>query len=333
MTVTAVTLRAIPGHNPPLASRTPQECQYRSGMSAAEYAARYGGMPEAKFGSNENAAGVSPSAVEAVRPTSEGIHRYPPMQDDGFREILRPDDFTYDVDAIRAAVDASTRLVFLCSPNNPTGTTCPPVNRPEFSGGDNPSGTLITPAGVVPVLDEVYHHRSDSPRSSFEILDDDVILIHSFQQGLWIGGGETRFRHCQGEHRARSCGVPIAVSHRCPDAGCRDSRMTGRRLCGTDCCRGSFGPLHVGRPAGVDGDGSVVEPGQLHPVSPKRCDGGDALYEALLSRGIIVRPLAGFYLPDCLRVSVGTSEENNRLLAALEGALEEIIRRNAPGGQ
>lgn len=126
MTVTAVTLRAIPGHNPPLASRTLQECQYRSGMSAAEYAARYGGMPEAKFGSNENAAGVSPSAVEAVRPTSEGIHRYPPMQDDGFREILRPDDFTYDVDAIRAAVDASTRLVFLCSPNNPTGTTCPP---------------------------------------------------------------------------------------------------------------------------------------------------------------------------------------------------------------
>lgn len=77
----------------------------------------------------------------------------------------------------------------------------------------------------------------------------------------------------------------------------------------------------------------MVEPGQLHPVSPKRCDGGDALYEALLSRGIIVRPLAGFYLPDCLRVSVGTSEENNRLLAALEGSLEEIIRRNAPGGQ
>ena len=50
---------------------------------------------------------------------------------------------------------------------------------------------------------------------------------------------------------------------------------------------------------------------------------GMGVYERLLRRGVIVRPVAGYGLPQCLRITIGTAEQNERMLAALAAALQE----------
>ncbi len=47
------------------------------------------------------------------------------------------------------------------------------------------------------------------------------------------------------------------------------------------------------------------------------------VYEALLRRAVIVRPVGNYGLPDCLRISIGTPEENTRLIAALSAVIED----------
>jgi histidinol-phosphate aminotransferase len=50
-----------------------------------------------------------------------------------------------------------------------------------------------------------------------------------------------------------------------------------------------------------------------------------SVFEALMRRGVIVRPMAGYGLPTCLRVSVGTEEENAMFLDALTASLDESV--------
>jgi histidinol-phosphate aminotransferase len=50
---------------------------------------------------------------------------------------------------------------------------------------------------------------------------------------------------------------------------------------------------------------------------------GHAVYERLLRRGVIVRPVGGYGLPQCLRITIGTAAQNERLIAALAAALQE----------
>ena len=53
----------------------------------------------------------------------------------------------------------------------------------------------------------------------------------------------------------------------------------------------------------------------------------NAIYEALLAKGIIVRPMDGYGMPHHLRISVGLESENSRLLATLEGILREGVQQ------
>jgi len=52
-------------------------------------------------------------------------------------------------------------------------------------------------------------------------------------------------------------------------------------------------------------------------------DNGHAVYERLLRHGVIVRPLGGYGLPRCLRITIGTAAQNERLIAALAAVMRE----------
>lgn len=59
-----------------------------------------------------------------------------------------------------------------------------------------------------------------------------------------------------------------------------------------------------------------------------KADAGMRLFKALLARGVITRPVANYDLPQWLRISVGTREENDRLISALVSALPEALRES-----
>ncbi|MFB6265277.1 MAG: histidinol-phosphate transaminase, partial [Bradymonadaceae bacterium] len=52
---------------------------------------------------------------------------------------------------------------------------------------------------------------------------------------------------------------------------------------------------------------------------------GEPVYEAMLERGVITRPMHGYGLPEHLRVTIGTEEQNTRFLSAFDAALDEVL--------
>jgi histidinol-phosphate aminotransferase len=67
--------------------------------------------------------------------------------------------------------------------------------------------------------------------------------------------------------------------------------------------------------------GLAVAPSQTNFLLADFGRDATALESALVARGVVLRPMAGYGLPDCLRITVGLRQENTRLLAALDEVL------------
>ncbi len=217
-----------------------------------------------------------------------------------------------DLDAMLAAITPKTRLVFLANPNNPTGT---------WVGGDALRAFLAAvPPEVLVVLDEAYFEYMDDPD-----YPDGLALMRSFKNlavtrtfskiyglaGLRVGYAVTGpvladlLNRVRQPFNVNSLGLVaaevalaeqnyVAESRRLNSAGLAQLEaglaQAGLSWIPTGC---NFLCVDMGRDAGP-------------------------LYEALLRRGVIVRPVAGYGMPQHLRISVGTEAENARCLQALQ---------------
>lgn len=236
---------------------------------------------------------------------------------------LDPDRFTYDVAAILAAVTARTRLIYICNPNNPSGTTLAAGPFAELVN-NVPDQTLI-------VSDECYRHfvTGDDFPDTLEYVraGRNVMVVHSFSKayglaGLRLGYGITRPDLAEYLWRAR---MPFHLS---------SLQIAGGQaaLLDTD---------HLARSVEltVEGRAYLYEqlceldlpawPSQANFVLFKPSHPAQEIYERLLRRGVIVRPVPQFYLPEHMRVTVGLPEENRRFIAALREVLAELAGADA----
>jgi histidinol-phosphate aminotransferase len=224
-------------------------------------------------------------------------------------------DWGADLPAMRAAVTDRTRVIFLANPNNPTGTWHRAAELRAFLES--------LPAHVVVVLDEAYCEyvsEPDYPNGlSWLAQFPNLLVSRTFSKiyglaGLRLGYGVASAPMADLLNRLRE---PFTVNNLALAAGeaaladeehvrrARELNAQGLALLAAACQRlglayipsvGNFIAVDVGRPAG--------------PV-----------YEALLRRGIIVRPLAPYGMPNHLRITIGTPAQMQRLLAALPQAL------------
>jgi histidinol-phosphate aminotransferase len=219
----------------------------------------------------------------------------------------------YDLDAMLAAVSPRTKLVYICYPNNPTGT----VNtRAELEAYFD-----RVPDHVVTVLDQAYFEYIDDPSYADaieEYFKDGcrVIVLRTFSKIYGLAGVRVGYGVAAAElvtelgktRRAFDLTTPgqeaALASLDAPDelARRRELNRQGRaeleRLlpeAGYDVVQGSLGNFVY---AEVD-------------------DGAQAVFDALLREGVIVRPLAGFGAPGAIRVTVGTPDEHAFLADAL----------------
>ena len=224
----------------------------------------------------------------------------------------------YDLDALLAAVTPRTKLVYVCHPNNPTGTT--------NSSDELDAFFARVPGHVLTVIDQAYFEyidRPDYPDAVERYLKAGrrVVVLRTFSKiyglaGLRVGyavGPRTCLAAMAKVRRPFDLTTPAQVAAVAslddPDevARRRDVNTSGlRRL--EEICR-----AHGFEPAPSVGNFVYVETG---------ADGND-LFERLLREGIIVRPLAGFGSPNAIRISVGTPEE----LDELEAALGRVLAR------
>jgi histidinol-phosphate aminotransferase len=225
-------------------------------------------------------------------------------------------DYGNDLDAMAKAVRADTKIVFFANPNNPTGTFTPWDEVLAF--------VARIPRHVLVVLDEAYGEylpdalKSPAPRwlASHPNLVVSRTLSKAFGlAGLRVGFGFAAPEVAEVMNRVRQ---PFNVNHLAMVAACaalEDHEFIARsrdvNARGLEQLRQGFERL------GLE---YIPSFGNFITVRV-----GDAarVYDAILKEGVIVRPIAGYGLPEHLRVTVGLPEHNARFLAALERALKK----------
>jgi histidinol-phosphate aminotransferase len=231
---------------------------------------------------------------------------------------LDSEQFTYDIEAILAAVTPQTRLLYICSPNNPTGNTITAVQLE----------TLVKhlPDHVLLIADEVYHHfatKPDRPDTlAYLSSAKNIIIIHSFSKAFGLAGLRLGYAIAPVEiarylSRARESFHLSKLTQEAGKTALQDKahleKTISLTISGRKWLHEQLGGLDL-----------AVWPSQANfilfkpPVSPTK------LSDRLLRQGIIVRPLAQFYLPTHLRVTVGLPEENEQFISTLARTLAEM---------
>jgi histidinol-phosphate aminotransferase len=219
----------------------------------------------------------------------------------------------YDLPALSRQINEHTKIVYLANPNNPTGTM---FTRQEFD-----EFYRKVPERVLIIMDEAYFEFAQSNPSypdSMHYRYDNVITLRTFSKvyglaGIRIGYG---FAHEDLIANLLKVKLPFEPSTLAQAAGIGALRDE-------DFLRRSLELNQKGRTqltSGLTRLGFEVVPSEANfvmvPCSSEKET--EMIFQGLLRRGVIVRPLTAFGLPQCIRISVGTEEENAILLEGME---------------
>ncbi len=223
--------------------------------------------------------------------------------------------YGHDLEAMAAAVDERSRILFIANPNNPTGTR---VTRSEVE-------TLLAsvPDDLIVVLDEAYFEyvaEEDHPDGiSLLAAHPNLVVTRTFSKihglaALRMGYAVSSPAIADLLNRLRQPFNANAMAQAAAVAALEDAdyMAESRRLNdeGMAVLTAAFDERQLPYIPSV-GNFVTLEVGD-----------GAAVYDALLREGVIVRPIAGYGLPRHVRVTVGTAEENARFLAALDRVLD-----------
>jgi histidinol-phosphate aminotransferase len=236
-------------------------------------------------------------------------------QETGARAIVVPaKDYGHDLDAMREAIAPDTRIVFVANPNNPTGTFVPAPQVEAF--------LAAVPPQVVVVLDEAYNEyleptlRFDSTRWVRRF--PNLIVSRTFSKAFGLAGLRVGYGIAQPaltdllnrirqpfnvNSMAQAAAVAVLDDREFLERSYRINRE------GLQYLQATFDELGL-RYVPSFGNFVLVRVGDAAGVNEK-----------LLRTGVIVRPVAGYGLPEWLRVSIGLPEENRIFVAALKKAL------------
>lgn len=228
----------------------------------------------------------------------------------GAKTVEVPDPgFTHDLEAMLAAITPRTRQLFIANPNNPTGTLVGQEAIDRFMDR--------VPEHVLVIFDEAYFEFLDNPPEVLRYVREDrnVVVMRTFSKiqglaNLRIGYGLAPARIAEVLQKTRQPFNANGIAQAGALAGLRDEvhmRRT-RELTheGRNYLEAEFTKL-----------GLTFVPSVANFVLVQVGD-GDAIFKALLKRGVIVRAMRSYKLPEWIRVSVGTMEQNRRFMEELE---------------
>jgi histidinol-phosphate aminotransferase len=223
-------------------------------------------------------------------------------------EVPSP-DYQQNLDGVLAAITPKTRLIFIPNPNNPTGTL---VSQRAI---DNFIARISE--NVIVVFDEAYFEFLDRPPDTLRFVRDgrNVVVLRTFSKihglaGLRIGYAVAPADLIEVLHKTRQPFNVNSIAQVGALAALDDDehqRETKRVIDeGRAYLHEQFAQMEI-----------PFVPGTANFVMVNVGD-GHRVFEELLRQHIIVRPLKGYNLPEWVRVSVGTMEENKKCVAALK---------------
>jgi len=223
--------------------------------------------------------------------------------------------YGHDLEALAAAVDAHTRVVFIANPNNPTGTWLAREPLRRFAAA--------LPRHAILVIDEAYTEYVQEPGfpNALEWLDEcpNLVVTRTFSKVYGLAGLRcgyavsspaiadllNRVRHPFNVNQLALCAALAAL-----DDHEFVTRSVQANAAGLRELRAGFTELGLSCMPSVANFLCVDTEREAQPV-----------YEALLRLGVIVRPVANYQLPRHLRVTIGRPEDNQRVLDAFARVL------------
>ena len=236
------------------------------------------------------------------------------------RECPLREDFSYDWSGMRALVDENTALVFVTTPDNPSGF-CPPLAELETFARSLPPGALL-------VLDEAYMDFAGrlEEHSLLPRLDEfpNLAVLRTFSKCFGLAGLRLGYGIMPAKLADYLCRVRLPFSvNILAEAAALAALEDG------DFIAASLETVRLGREQlskGLMEFGCRVWPSQsnflMFKLPESRPLDPEAVFTALLERGVIIRRLKSYGLPEFFRVGVGLAEENDVFLHDLRLIVE-----------
>jgi len=241
----------------------------------------------------------------------------------GATTVEVPDpDYTADLDAMLGAITPRTRAIFVANPNNPTGTMVGQAAIDRFMAR--------VPAHILVVFDEAYHEFLDEAPDVLRYVREgrSVVVMRTFSKimglaNLRIGYGITTPELAAVLERTRQPFNANGIAQAGALAGMLDGdhmRKT-RELTreGREYLQREFAAM-----------GLEYVPSVANFVLVRVGD-GKGTFEAMLRRGIILRAMGSYGLPEWIRVSVGTMDQNRRCISELRAVLGKAEKSDEAG--
>jgi histidinol-phosphate aminotransferase len=236
----------------------------------------------------------------------------------GARAIVVPArEFGHDVEAMAGAIGDDTRVVWLANPNNPTGTMVAAERLEAF--------VRRVPERVIIVIDEAYneylHANLRAPTVAWLKKHPNLILTRTFSKAYGLAGLRVGYALAHPSiadlmNRVRQPFNVNGIALAAAVAALNDMEFVARSYADN-----LLGMRQVEAGARALGLEWIPSYGNFITIRVGRAT---EVYKRLLKRGVIVRPVGGGYqLPEHLRVTIGTADENERFLAALAASVRE----------
>ena len=227
-------------------------------------------------------------------------------------------DFHHHLDEMLAAITPRTRLIFIANPNNPTGTLVTQNKIDNFM--------QRVPENVVVCFDEAYFEYVDPAPDTLRFVraNRNVIVLRTFSKmhglaGLRVGYGIARTELADILQKTREPFNVSSIAQTAALAALADGAHQRKTKRLTDEGRAYF--EREFKSINLD-----FVPSAANFVFVKVGDGA-AIFKALLQRGLIVRALKGYKLPEWIRISIGTMEQNQKCIVALKEVLPKDRHR------
>jgi histidinol-phosphate aminotransferase len=220
-------------------------------------------------------------------------------------------DYAQDLDAMAAAITPKTKLIFLCNPHNPTGSLISKKALHDF--------LTKVPDNVLVVIDEAYIEFTDpklAPESISYVLEGkNVLVLRTFSKfyglaGLRAGYGIApkeligymmRVKPPFNVNRLAQAGAKAALDDKAFTNKTYKNNLEGKKY------------LY----AELDKLGLEYKKTESNFIFVNIKRSADELFMQLMKKGIIIRPLTSFGLPQAIRVSIGTKEQNQKFISSL----------------
>ena len=226
----------------------------------------------------------------------------------------------YDLGALAAAITDNTKIVYLVNPNNPTGTI---FTRQEFD-----EFYRHVPERVLIILDEAYfEYARDNPRypDSMHYRYDNVMTLRTYSKVYGLAGLRIGYGFAHEDLIAELLKVKLPFEPSTPAQAGAIAALDDKEWLHRSLELNARGLRRLTQTLGELGLPAVPSEANFVLVPLESREAAATLVDQLLRRGVIIRPMEAWGLPQCVRISTGTDEDLDLLFEALREVGQAIL--------